>query len=176
MNVRFNVGKRKLRQSSFVLRTLVPDELDFAFNLHRNIERKLGKSHRAATVGTHFRAVKFKDEVRESVDDIGLLIEAWRRIHHAEYARPGSYAVKVAKRTLEAAEDRECDKTGCEVALFERYIAPNFAEWFRKGAVRVLRPVAGDQYPVAEDSHKPEGQHDTGWRLRRRWQREPKCQ
>ncbi len=169
-------GKCRLNRPSSVLQTLISDELYFAFNLHRNIERKFGKAHGAATVGTHVRPVKFKDEVGESVDDIRLLVEARRRIDHAEYARPGRYAVKVAKRTLEASEDGECDKTGGEVTLFERHLAPKLAERFRKGAIRVLRAVAGDQYPVAENPNEPEGKDDTGWRLRRRWKREPQCQ
>src|SRR6185312_12697872 len=161
---------------SAALPTLIPDELDFAFNLHRDIEGKLGKAHGTATVGTHLRAVELQDEVGESVDDIRLLVEAGRRIDHAEHARPGRYAVKVAKRTLEAAEDGERNKPGGNVPLFERDFAPELAEWFRKGAIRILWSVAGDQYPVAENPHKPERKDNAGWRLGRRWQREPKCQ
>ncbi|GEM_PF-4094005 len=107
---------------------LIPDQLHFTLNLHRNIEGKLGQAHGAATVGTPVRAVEFQDEIRESVDDIRLLVEAGRRIDHAEYARPGRDPVKVAKRTVEAAEDGERNQSGGNIALFERDFAPELAE------------------------------------------------
>lgn len=158
------------------LRMPVPDEFRFGFNLHWNIEGQLGHTDSAATVGTFVRPVEFKDEVREPIDDIWLLVETRRRIDHAEYSRPGRDAIKVAKRALETAENRQRSESGGDVALLGRDLAPEFAKWCRKRAIGILRPVAGDQYPGAEHPHEPEGQDNSGWRLRGRRQREPQRQ
>ena len=152
-------------------------EFNLALNLHRNIERQLGHAHGAAAVGSDFGAEQFEDQIREPVDDAGLLAEARCRVHHAKHARPAGYAVQatrcVTQCALQAAQNRQRGEAGGGVALLQRHLPPQLAQRLREGAVRVLRPVAGDQRAVANDPNRLKRQNHAGRRLHGQRQRQP---
>ena len=73
------------------------NELDFAFDLDRDVEGKLGETDGAAGVGARFGAEKLDDEIGEAVDHDGLPVEAGRRVDHSEHAPPGRDAVDLVR-------------------------------------------------------------------------------
>jgi len=81
------------------------EKFHFAFYFYRNVERELRKAHSASTMGTDLGAKDFKDEIRESIDDARLLVEARRGIHHPEYSGPGGNAVQVTERSTQASKN-----------------------------------------------------------------------
>src|SRR4029077_9216510 len=127
----------------------------------------------AAAVGTDHWTENLKYEVGESVDDAWLLVKPRRRVDHAEHPRPCRYAIQIAKSTPEASQDRKRRHPRGGVPLLHRQFASYLAQGRRKCAIRTLRPVTGDERPMAYDMDKLKRQHYTRRRPCRRRQDQP---
>src|SRR5258706_1204411 len=76
-------------------------QLDFAFDLDRDIERQLGETDRAARMRTALRAEDLDDEFGEAIDDERLTIAIRRGVDHPEDARPRADTIQIAQRALQ---------------------------------------------------------------------------
>jgi hypothetical protein len=142
------------------------DDLDLAFDLDRNVERKLGEPDGAAGVSAGFRSIEFENDIGKPVDDAWLLLKARGGVDNAEDTAPGRDAVEVPQRALQAAEDGKRREPCGDIALFHRELSTELAQWPSQRPVRVLRPMTRDKGAIAGKPHKVERQNNT----RRRWQ------
>ena len=75
------------------------------------------------SVRPNFRTEEFQDQIRETVDNARLLLEAGRGIHHAEDSDPRGDSVEVTESAMQAAQNRESGKAGGGIALLDREVA-----------------------------------------------------
>ncbi len=116
---------------------------------------------------------QLENQIRKAVHDARLLIEARRRVDHAEDARPRAYSVEIAELALDAAEHRERRETCRAITLLDGQVAPDLAERRRQRAVGVQRAVAGDVRMVPKHAHEAKRKQDAGRRPDRFRQDEP---
>ena len=74
------------------------------------------------------RTIQFYDQIRETVDDGRLLVEAGRRVDHPEHTQPGDHAVQIAQFALEIRQDRKREQTGGFVRLLGRDVLADLAK------------------------------------------------
>src|SRR6185312_16283582 len=96
-------------------------DLDLRLDLDRNAERQFGHADRGTRVTAALRTIELEDEVRKSVDDQGLLIEARSGVHHSEHPEPRGHAVEIAELALQAPENRERGQARRVLRLLERH-------------------------------------------------------
>src|SRR5215469_8261980 len=117
-------------------------DLNLSLYFHRDVEWQLRHAHRTPTVCTHIRTKHLENEVRKTIHDTRLLVEARRRVHHAEHPRPRCDAIEIPERALQATEYGQRRQSRCHVPLLESEITPDFAERPGKRTVRGLRTMA----------------------------------
>jgi hypothetical protein len=83
---------------------VIGHELNFAFDLNRNIERQLGEADSTTTVRSDDWTEHFEDKIGKAVDNAGSLIETWSRVDHAEHSRPSGYVIEIAEGAFQASE------------------------------------------------------------------------
>ena len=99
------------------------------------------------------RTVELEDQMRESVDDEWLLIEARCGIHHSEHPEPRSHAVEITELALQAPENRERGQARRVLRLLERHGEADLPQRTCERAVAVLRCVARYVTAVAANAH-----------------------
>jgi len=75
-------------------------DLDLRLDLDRNVERQLEQADRAARMRADVGAEELEQQLGTAVDHRRLAIEARRRVHHPEHARPGDDAIQVRSTSV----------------------------------------------------------------------------
>ena len=114
-------------------------------------------------------AEDFDNQIRESVDDRGLLHELGVRVHHAEDFDDAFDSPQVTEHLLEHRELIDCRQACTLVSLFDADIDPEFADDLT--AIGSPRSFPGEKYEIA----RPDAIHIVGDRLRRGWQHDAQC-
>src|SRR5437660_8103372 len=83
------------------LRLLSLFDLDFRFDLDRNVEWELGHADRGSAMFAGVGSVKLQNQIRAAVDDRGLLRESRRGSDHAEHAQPCPHAIEISQLALQ---------------------------------------------------------------------------
>src|SRR5579859_6246581 len=84
--------------------TMSAIDLDLRLDLHGNAKRQLRHAHCRARVLASLRSPQRQDQVRASIDDGRLEMEAGRGIDHPEDTQPVRYAVQIAQLALQTAK------------------------------------------------------------------------
>jgi hypothetical protein len=140
-------------------------KFDFALDLDRNVERQLGHANGTAGVSPDGWTEDLEDEIGEAVDDAWLPVEAGRRVHHAEDAVPGAYAIQIAEAALEAAQDSQRREARRGISLLWRDLSPDLSQRERERPIGIRRAMAGDEGFRAGDPDELERKYNASWRL-----------
>src|SRR3989441_7809735 len=128
-------------------------DLDDRLDLHR--DRVGQRSHAYGGAGVLALVAEHLDEqVRAAVDDLRLVAELGRAVHHAEQLHHAAHAVEAAELGLHHREQREPDRARVLVALFH-------AELGAELALHRARALAGEKQQVAGAHRQPRSEEHT---------------
>ncbi len=135
---------------------------DFNFGLHfdRDVERKLCHSNGTSRMSAYQWPKQFEDEIRESVEDARLPVEARCRVYHAKDSAPRGNEIEITKFALQAGKNGNGCEAGRGIALFNGEVTADLAKRPGDRAIRILSAVTGDKCPVAHEPNKLKRKHN----------------
>lgn len=145
-------------------------QLDFCFDFYRQAEWQFRHPDGASSVRAYFISENADDEVAEPIDHGRLLIEPWRRVHHAEYASPSRDPIEIPKLALQASQNREAHEPGRQGCLFLGHVRAHFPERPRERTILVRGAVTRDQRACTHDSDPGKQKSDPRRKLQWLWQ------
>jgi hypothetical protein len=130
---------------------------------HRQVERQRCHTDRGAGVLPSSVAEDLDDGLGERIDNRRRLAVPRLGLHEPADCHPRRDAVKIANGLSDATDHRQCSQPSCCLRLFESDDVRDSTERAGWRPIQGLRPVSGDQCPIAEDAYPTERGRNT-WR------------
>src|SRR6195952_3610139 len=144
-------------------------DLDLGLDLDRKIEGQSCHAHCRARVAAALVAVKLDDQVAEAIDAKRETIKSVVGVHHAEQAEPVIDTIQIAKRRLQARQHGQRGQSCRPASLLLGDVATDLAKRPGNRAVRLERPVPGNEGSVASDPDPGKSKRHPGREPYRRW-------
>src|SRR5207247_6773168 len=159
---------RKMSEMTVMMassRTSISLDLDDHLDLDRDADGELRHADRGPRVLADRLAEHLHHQVREAVDDLGLVTEVLRGPHHAQHLHDALDLVEIPERGAHRGEQVEADFTRDLVAFLDRHVLAELAA--RTRPTLADGTVTGEEQEIA-DAHRADVVRHRGRRRRER--------